>query len=249
MPGSSCEHCIFSQFQDSNQIGCLFGRTEKYHSVDILRDDMSSTYKVLIENICTTKRGKDFLQKHPRNPEKVVRQEIFPKAQLFLLINSLTSEWVDFFANTDLSIYSAVDICLFRPESEYIKSIGYLINQNNIFIHACFGEADWTINHFVRKDCQYYALFSEPRVNEIISLPNRLDYYVNDLCKPLVMIRPSVDRGNDNGLTVSTYMHYYVGGYGTQSVEEKICIDCTNNDNIHMIIFDKDFNDATTTNS
>lgn len=249
MAASSCQFCIFSQWKDQSQIGCLFGRTEKYPSIDVLNGEMNGTFKVLTQNICTAKRGKDFLQKHPRDPDKVVRQELYPKVQLFLIIHDLTSEWIDFFANTDLSKYTAVDICLFEPEMEYIRSVGYLLNYKNIFIHACGGERNWTINHFVRNDCQYYVIFTDPNEYKISDLPDKLDKYINDQCKALVMIRPVADivyGPGDNGLLVSTCMHNYVGGYGSQTVEEKIYIDCENRGEATMIVTMKEFENAIT---
>lgn len=249
MPGTTCESCIFSQYSDQSQTGCFFDRTNKYSSIDVMNNEMNGTFKVLTKNICTAKRGKDFLQKHPRDPDKVVRQEIYPKVQLFLIIHDLTREWIDFFANADLSKYNAVDICLFIPEQDYVKSIGYLLRYDNMFIHACYGEVDWTINHFVREDCQYYVQFNNPDTNTIVNLPDYLDNYVNEQCKSLVMIRPVADVVNgptNNGLLVSTYMHRYVGGYGSQSVEEKIYIDCENHGNASMIVTTEEFQNATT---
>lgn len=244
MPGTNCSTCIFAQWKDQSQVGCLFGRTEKYQSIDIFNDEYNGTYKILPENICSTKRNKSWLSNHPQQPDKVVRQEVYPKIQLFLMIDKLTQDWVDFFAQADLSKYSAVDIMLFLPEKEYIKSIGYLLRYANIFIHACTNDKDWQINYIVRDDCQYYVQFDEIDTDQIKELPDRLDYYINDLCKSVVMIQPKFNNGN-NGLLVSIYMHNYVGGYGSQTVEEKISIDCENNFNNHLMVLEQDFLDAT----
>lgn len=248
MAGVSCEKCIFSVWQDQSQTGCSLGRVEKYPHAQILNEDKNGFYYVLTKNICPAKRDKSWLSKNSQRPDKVVRNEVYPKIQLFLIINSLTNEWINFFAQTDLSKYNRVDVCLFLPEGDYVKSIGYLLNYNNIFIHTCLGELNWTINHFVVDDCQYYVQFDKPDV-KIDDLPNKLDYYLNDQCKSLVMIRPMADVVSglaDHGLLVSTYMHNYVGGYGSQSVEEKIYIDCVNHNNEYLVLSAQEFYHATT---
>ena len=247
MAGSSCLNCVFSQWEGQHQNGCALRRLDKYENTAIVTDDYTGSYFVTVSNICPAKRTKSWLSEHPRNPVEQVRKELFPKLQLIVLIDEVNKAWIDFFANTDLSKYSAVDVLIFQPENTIIKSIGNFLTYGNIFIHACMpvehslcSIKEHHINNFVRKDCQFYLLVDDPNNSYVEEWPNKLDNYLNDKCKPLALAGDLTHTGDTlpyNNKIVYTPMHFMLGGYGSQSIDTKIGIHAVNHDQAHLLVY------------
>lgn len=239
MAGSSCDCCIFSQYQDQTQIGCALNRLNIYENIDILNNENNGFYKVLPQNICTAKRDKKWLSANPRNPIDIVKKELFPKIQLILILEEVNDNWLQFFSSTDFSQYSVVDILIFDNEIKYIKSLGYLMHKNNIFLHTCIpieypiNPKRYRINNCVRSDCQFYLLSDNFANHYIDKWPYKLNDYLNKQCKSIFM---AYDQQEFDNKLIYTPLHFMFDGNGTQTIEEKIKIHCINNNQTNLIV-------------
>lgn len=237
MPGTSCLNCAFATYEKSNQVGCLLDRTEKLTSVDVLSDDYSFTYKMLPHNACTSKRSKDWLAGVSGDSVEAVRKELFPKVQLILIIDKITDNWIDYLRNVDLSLYNVVDVLVLTSEKEMVNKLGFLLHSKKFFLHAIAPDLPIThhINYRVRNDCLFYVVLNEIK-DDLYNLPTIIDDHINDECKTLAMINVDSDQ---NQMVVYTPIHFYLGGFGSQDLREKIRIDAINND-YQNAIFDFD---------
>jgi hypothetical protein len=238
MAGSSCLNCIFSQWEGQSQNGCALRRLDKYETGTIINDDFTGTYFVTLHSICPAKRTKSWLTKNPRDPVIQVRKELYPKLQLILLIDECSQDWIDFLDRTDFSKYTVVDILVFNPDSKFIQTV---VSYNKFNVHVCFpvenslcSNKEHHINHFVRKDCQFYILVDYVANDYVSEWPDRLDSYLNDKCKPLYMAYDNEDNLYNNRL-IYTPLHIMFGGFGSQSIYEKITNHCSNNDSWDLI--------------
>lgn len=230
MAGSSCEHCIFSTWEKQTQTGCLLNRLDKYDNLVIVNDDYNGSYCVTTNNICTAKRNKDWLSKNPNQPELAVRKELYPKVQLIILIEKYNKLWEEFL-DSDLSKYSAIDILSFELDKDVVIKLRTATNKPNMFFHTCLPVQDplvndiqHHINYRVRSDCQFYFMVDRPDVEYAECLPDKLDYYLNDLCKQLYMTyyeEWECDLAYHCRL-IYTPLHFHFGGYGSQRIDDKI---------------------------
>lgn len=245
MAGSSCEKCIFAQWEGQSQNGCALRRLDKFETTNVINDDYTGSYFVTIHNICTAKRNKKWLSDNPRDPIQIVRKELYPKIQLVVLVDKLSSSWNDFFGKTDFSKYSAVDVLAFPPELEFVRDISNFTSLGNVFLHACLPventlctSKEHHINKFVREDCQFYLLVDDPTNNYIDQWPDKLDNYINERCQSLYMVYDEDGWDNElryNNRLIYTPLHIMLGGYGSQSIDRKINIHTFNHEQHNLV--------------
>jgi hypothetical protein len=226
MPGTSCRQCVFTVMNGKNQIDCEMGRLKLPY---IQVRDNDETHFVLTDNICTAFRPSSWLDISDADPVTKVKKELFPRVQLFVIVDNNESTW-KVLDNPKLSEYFAVEICYTDrvTAGDFLSRNKLLLQNENVRIHYCFNSIEFHINQLVNKESMYYIVVSERDFVLPWNFLERLDGFINEDLK--VMMGILTDSPTYNGCLIPTILHRVFDGFGSQSMVEKIRIDSQNQD-------------------
>lgn len=236
---SSCQNCVLAGYTDNRQTSCSLGRAEKFGYINVLNED-GGTHMVLKDRVCVAKRDKRWLGENPREPLKAVRQELFPRVQLFILMYADMADlsWINWPLGQDFEDYSAVDLLYWGNQREMLSVYGYMLYKKNHFLHSCLSPVEQQINAIIREDCDFYVVAAQPDY-KVVNLPIILDKYLNENLQDILMVNPVED--GLHGLVVNSEFHRRLLGFGAeQSIVEKLDVFSKNYGVTNMVFNDLD---------
>lgn len=148
------------------------------------------------------------------------------KIQLIAIVDGDEEKWQSWFLHNIWYDFNRIDVVVNHQYTrDTCKVMDFLLVQQNNFLHFFPSTHEQIINKFVHPGNDYYIVVTSPENDLSNTLQYLLDNY-DEKC-PILFLEPTEGYNN---MAVNTAEHFRVGGFGEQSLFDKIQIDCANHD-------------------
>ena len=233
---TSCQPCVFAQFDDKKQTGCDLGRLDRFHALGQTKLDNDESF-FIIKSICNTCRGDAWANKK-RGKNLIAEVEREVQIQFDFIITAINGE--DHAQIVNRCIKKAGE-CVSQKKIKP-KNVVFVITNKDVNYQTLYNTLDEIISPYgikcklvrvVEEDSDIYRCldmgvqkcisryFGHFSLNDLI--PNNLlimlNEHINDDLKKIVMVEPFKDM---SGLILHKSLYSLLGRNYNMLIQDKV---------------------------
>lgn len=221
-----CKHCIFAEWREAEQIGCVAGRLDKFHSVGVNlspETDGVQTYCKIENRICLMLRTEKWKDKQggspPANLISIARKEISLPYEAFIFANKQSFSAIqDSFHSLINQILppKKITVILNYQGAFAVQILRWLqhAHSTDIVWQVCNIHEEhtrgWCLNHAIQKVEQPWHLIIDAGFVLQNDIASSIDENLNDNLERFSLFILSYNQKN---YFIQTVLHNYVEGY------------------------------------